>query len=257
MQLRSGESYHTHMGHFDHDDLIGQDEGARLTTSKGHSLLAVKPTMADFTRHMPRIATVIYPKDLGAIIIYGDIFPGARVLEAGTGSGAMTIALTRVVGEQGRVFSYDVRPDMIRRALANVEAILPERSCLTIKQGDVYEGFEEVGLDRIMLDLAEPWRVVSHAARALVPGGIFLSFLPTVLQVYELSQALETQNSFGLVETIEILLRPWSVIGRSVRPSHRMVGHTGFITTARKCAPRLRAPETETGGDAGIGNGPA
>ena len=236
IQLKAAAAFHTHLGHFAHADLIGREEGTRVTTSGAHVLLAVKPTMADFTRLMPRIATVVYPKDLGAIITYGDVFPGATVLEAGTGSGAMTIALTRAVGERGRVISYDLRADMIQRATANVAAIVPDRAHLTIKQGDVYEGFEESGLDRIVLDLPEPWQVVPHASTSLVPGGIFLSFLPTVLQVYELTQALRAQ-SFDMIDTLEVLTREWSVEGRSVRPAHRMVGHTGFITTARKCSP--------------------
>ena len=189
--------------------------------------------MADFTRAMPRIATVVYPKDIGAILVHGDIFPGARVLEGGTGSGAVTIALLRAVGERGEVISYDLRSDMIERAMANVEARFTDTSNLTVKRGDVYEGFEEKRLDRIVLDLPEPWRVVPHASDALAPGGILLSFVPTVLQVHELTRALRAQRTFHLVETVEVLVRPWSVSGRSVRPSHRMVGHTGFITTAR------------------------
>ena len=252
LRLSPSDTYHTHIGNFDHADVIGQQEGCRITTSRGHVLLAVKPTMADFTRLMPRIATVIYPKDMGAIIIFGDIFPGARVLEAGTGSGAMTIALTRTVGEGGRVFSYDLRADMIERAKANVSAVLPDHPQLTIALGDVYSGIEEEGLDRVVLDVPEPWHVVPHAHEALVPGGTFLSFLPTVLQVHELTQALRAEGTFDVIETLEVLLRPWSVGGRSVRPAQRMVGHTGFITTARKCSPSPRAEaadlEEGTGG---------
>ena len=237
VRLRLSATFHSHLGAFAHADLIGQDEGTRITTAQGHTLLAVKPTMADFTRQMPRIATVVYPKDLGAIITFGDIFPGARVLEAGTGSGALTIALMRAVGEGGRVTSYDVRPDMIERALDNVSMMVPDHSRLSVKLGDVYQGFEEDRLDRIVLDLPEPWHVVPHASRALVPGGVFLSFLPTVLQFHQLTQALRDERTFDLIETMEVLTRPWAVGERSVRPAHRMVGHTGFITTARRCSP--------------------
>ena len=247
VQLSASGTFHSHLGNFPHSDLLGRDEGTRVSTSQGHVLLAIKPTMADFTRQMPRIATVVYPKDLGAIIVYGDIFPGARVLEAGSGSGAVTIALTRAVGERGQVVSYDVRPDMIERARANVSAMLPDHSHLTFKLGDVYEGIEENELDRIVLDLPEPWHVVPHAALALVPGGILLSFLPTVLQVHDLTQALTSGEQFAMIETIEILMRPWSVGGRSVRPAQRMVGHTGFITTARKCSPMPHTPQPERG----------
>ena len=242
VQLRSSATFHSHLGTFDHDTLISQDDGARVKTSKGHVLLAVKPTMAEYARQMPRIATPVYPKDLGAIITYGDIFPGARVLEAGTGSGALTIALTRAVGERGEVISYDLRPDMIERALENVSEIVPDHSRLTIKQGDVYQGFEEEALDRIMLDLPEPWQVVPHASRALVPGGILVSFLPTVLQFHDLTKALRADKGYDMIETMEVLMRPWSVGGRSVRPAQRMVSHTGFITTARKCSPPPGAP---------------
>ena len=238
VQLRSSDTFQSHIGNFAHDDLIGQEAGTWVTTALGHKLLALKPTMADFIRLMPRIATVVYPKDLGAIITYGDIFPGARVLEAGTGSGALTMALLRAVGEQGQVISYDVRTDMMERARTNVGAMFPTHSNLTLKLGDVYEGFEEDNLDRIVLDLPEPWRVVPHASERLVPGGILLSFLPTVLQVHELTQASRQQKTFQLIETIEVIMRPWSVEGRSIRPSHRMIGHTGFITTAHKCSPR-------------------
>ena len=244
--LVASKDFHTHLGFFKHADLIGRTEGVRITTSRGHVLLALKPTMADFTRLMPRIATVIYPKDLGTIIILGDIFPGARVLEAGTGSGALTIALTRAVGEGGRVYSCDIRADMMKRAAANVAAVMPDTPQLTISMGDVYEGIEEQDLDRIILDLPEPWQVVPHARRSLAPGGIFLSFLPTILQVHELVQALNDEGTFDVIETVETLLRPWSVGRRSVRPDHRMVGHTGFITTARKCdaLPRPEKPDT-------------
>ena len=238
VRLRPSGKFESHIGNFDHADLIGQAEGTWVTTQRGHRLLAFKPTMADFTRLMPRIATVVYPKDLGTILVLGDIFPGARVLEAGTGSGAVTMTLLRAVGERGHVYSYDVRADMIERATANVTVLLSDHSNLSVRLGDVYEGFEEDNLDRIFLDLPEPWHVVPHASERLVPGGILISFLPTVLQVHEFTQALREHRTFGLVETVEVLLRPWSVSGRSIRPSHRMVGHTGFITTARKCSPR-------------------
>ena len=237
VELSATASFHSHLGSFDHSALIGEEEGTRITTSKGHRLLAVKPTMIEFTREMPRIATIVYPKDIGAIITLGDIFPGARVLEAGSGSGALTIALLRAVGKEGHITSYDIRPDMIERARSNVEAMAQDASNLALKLGDVYEGFEEEDIDRIALDLPEPWRVVPDAARALVPGGILTSFLPTVLQFHDLTKELRRDRGFDMIETVEVLMRPWSVGGRSVRPAQRMVAHTGFITTARKCSP--------------------
>ena len=245
VRLRSSVEFQSHTGNFAHEELIGREEGTWVTTSRGHRLLAVKPTMADYSTKMPRIATVIYPKDLATILIQGDVFPGARILEAGSGSGAVTMILMRAVGEDGCVFSYDIRSDMIEITRANVGAMLSDRGNLVLKLGDVYQGFDEKDLDRIVLDLPEPWQVVPHASDGLVPGGIFLSFLPTVPQVQQLTEALRRQQTFDLVETTEVLLRPWTFSGRSVRPSHRMVGHTGFITTARKCSPRPRDDETD------------
>ncbi len=246
VRLQPGANFHTHIGHFPHDELLGQQEGAWLATSKGHALLAVKPTMADFSLEMPRIATVVYPKDVGAILVYGDIFPGARVLEAGTGSGALTAALLRAVGPSGSVASYDVREDMLERARLNVESLFPDTSNLSLKLGDVGEGFDEDGLDRVVLDLPEPWHVAPHAEERLLPGGIFLSFLPTILQVHQLTQTLRELRTFDLIETFEVMQRSWTVGRRNVRPDHRMVAHTGFVTTARRCSPRPQA----AGGDA-------
>ena len=236
--LRAGAKFESHLGAFPHDDAIGAEAGSWMTTNRGHVLLAVKPTMADFALDMPRIATVGYPKDLGAILVYGDIFPGARVLEAGCGSGAVTMALLRAVGERGSLVSYDVRQDMIDRTRANVGSMIHDTSNLTLKLGDVYESIEERELDRIVLDLPEPWHVVPHASEALLPGGIFVSFSPTVLQVHEFVRTLRAARTFDMLETMEVLQRPWNISNRSVRPEHRMVAHTGFITVARKCSPR-------------------
>lgn len=246
VRLERSADFHTHIGHFSHDELLGQEEGAWVLTSKGHHLLAVRPTMSDYTLEMPRIATVVYPKDVGAILVYGDIFPGARVLEAGTGSGALTAALLRAVGANGSVFSYDVREDMLERARSNVEALFTDTANLSLKLGDVGEGFDEDGLDRIVLDLPEPWHVAPHAEERLLPGGIFLSFLPTILQVHQLTQTLRERRTFDLIETFEVMQRSWTVGRRNVRPDHRMVAHTGFVTTARRCSPRPQA----AGGDA-------
>ncbi|MDE2822809.1 MAG: tRNA (adenine-N1)-methyltransferase [Chloroflexota bacterium] len=244
--LKVDKDDQNHLGTFHHDDIIGEPDGVRIWTSKGHALIVVKPGMADYIRIMPRVATVVYPKDIGAIITYGDIFPGARVLEAGTGSGALTIALARAVGERGKVFTYDIREDMTARARENLAAIMPEHPHVTFKKGDVSKSIPESDLDRIVLDLPEPWHIVPHAVDALVPGGVILSFLPTVLQVHELVMALEDANTFGMIETTEIFMRTWSVRGRSVRPDHRMIGHTGFITTARKTTPYSPPPSTAT-----------
>ncbi len=243
------KSFHTHVGAIDHNDLIGRSHGARLNTTTGHVLLAFSPTLGDFVEEMPHQTQVIYAKDLGAMLMHGDIFPGARVLEAGLGSGALTIALLRAVGESGRVTTYEIRPELVEGAKANIRTLVPQAVNLEVKLKDVYEGVEEIGLDRIVLDVPEPWHVVPHAAMALAPGGIFLGYLPTILQVHELYEALAENPNFEMMETVEVLTRPWSVTKRSVRPVHRMIAHTGFITTARKCDPKEEPAAVEDSSD--------
>lgn len=235
IELISDGIFSTHLGDIQHNDLIGQIVGIKFKTSKGHFLIGITPTIADFTRFMPRIATVVYPKDLGAILILGDIFPGLNVLEAGSGSGSVTMLLARAVGNRGKVISYDIRQDMIERAKKNVLSLLPSCSNLTFRLHDIYEGILEQNLDRIVLDLPEPWKVVPHAGEALLPGGSIVCFVPTVLQFHELTKALSHDARFELIDTVEVLVRSWSVGDRSVRPDQRMVSHTGFITTARRC----------------------
>jgi tRNA (adenine57-N1/adenine58-N1)-methyltransferase len=178
------------------------------------------------------------------------------------GSGALTIALLRAVGEHGQVISCDLEQESIRKALANVRRFFPESSVLVSKASDVYRGIEERGLDRIVLDVPEPWHVVPHAIQSLAPGGILLSFLPTTLQIHRLVAALEATGRFTRIDTVELMLRPWHVAERSVRPTHRMVAHTGFITTARLCdhykRPTLaetHPKEEERGADEGAGPG--
>jgi len=235
ISLSSTENFHTHIGIISHSDIIGQAFGSRLHTTSGHVLLAFLPTLGDYVEEMNHPTQVIYAKDLGAILMYGDIFPGATVLEAGLGSGALTMALLRAVGEKGRVISFEIRPDLLEKAKANILAGNIDLTNLEIKIKDVYQKLDEICLDRIILDVPEPWQVVTEAALALVPGGIFLSYLPTILQVHQLQEALVEDPYFELMETVEVLVRPWSVTHRSVRPAHRMISHTGFITTARKC----------------------
>lgn len=230
--LAVGGEFHTHAGIVRHDDLIGSDEGTTVRTSRGVRLVAVRPTLAEYILEMPRGAQVIYPKDIGPILVLADIFPGAQVLESGIGSGALTTALLRAIGPQGKVTGYEIREDFSERARANVEAFLGPDQPLTVEVRDVYEGIDERGLDRILLDLPEPWRVVGHAIESLRPGGILCAYLPTILQVGRLREELAA-GPFGMTETVEILQRGWHVEGQSIRPDHRMVAHTGFLTVTR------------------------
>ncbi len=232
--LEAGAVYHTHAGTLGHDDLIGMSEGIRVTTSKGMVLTAFRPRFADHVLKMPRGAQVVYPKDLGPIVVYADVFPGARVLEAGTGSGALTIALCRAVGERGRVVSYELRPEHRERAAANVEDFfgkLPDQ--LELREGDVAEaGVLGERFDRLVLDVPEPWTPLADLRPALEAGAVLCAYLPTTVQVQQLVLALPGAG-FLHIETFEVLKRSWHVTERSVRPDHRMVGHTGFLTLAR------------------------
>jgi tRNA (adenine57-N1/adenine58-N1)-methyltransferase len=230
--LLAGGQFHTHTGVLEHDAVIGVEEGSTVRTTLGARLLAVRPTLAEYVLEMPRGAQVIYPKDLGPILMLADVFPGARILESGVGSGALTCALLRAAGADGSVTGYELRADFAERALRNVHGFLGDDLPLEVHVRDVYEGIDEDDLDRIVLDLPEPWRVVKHAVQALRPGGILVAYLPTILQVGRLREEL-ADSPFGMLETVEILQRGWHVEGQSIRPDHRMVGHTGFLTYAR------------------------
>ena len=238
--LQTGGQFHFHQGVVEHNDLIGSPAGITVTSSGSARLLAFRPAFADYVLKMQRGAQVVYPKDLGLILIYADIFPGAAVIEAGTGSGALTLALARAVGREGRVVSYDVREDHHERAVQNVEAWFstiggkPEN--VDLRVGDVFADLTERGFDRLVLDLPEPWHAVGTATEALTPGGLMCCYLPTVPQVQQTVEAMRA-GGFALVGTFEGMLRTWNIDGQSVRPDHRMVAHTGFIVTGRKLAP--------------------
>jgi tRNA (adenine57-N1/adenine58-N1)-methyltransferase len=236
VSLEAGGQFHTHAGIVAHDDLIDHDDGQTVRTSRGARLVAVRPTLAEYVLEMPRGAQVIYPKDIGPILVLADVFPGARILESGVGSGALTTALLRAIGPTGHITGYEIRDDFAQRALANVRGFLGDEVPLDVEVRDVYEGIDERDLDRVMLDLPEPWRVVKHAVSALRPGGILLAYLPTILQVGRLREEIAS-SPFGMAETVEVLQRGWHVEGQSIRPDHRMVAHTGFLTHARLLAP--------------------
>lgn len=235
--LATGGEFHTHQGVVDHSAILDHDEGVTVRSTSGSRYLVVRPTLADFVLKMPRGAQVIYPKDLGALLVLVDVFPGARILEAGVGSGALSMTLLRAGAE---VFGYELRGDFAARAQANVASFLGDEALerFHVEERDVYEGIDIGDLDRVVLDLPEPWRVVKHAESALRPGGIFVSYLPTIGQVAQLRETL-SESSFALAETVEVLQRSWHIEGQSVRPDHRMVAHTGFLTSARLLGPDL------------------
>ncbi len=251
LTLKAGETYQFSGQKIAHDAIIGRPDGSIVVLSGGKKMLAVRPTFGDYVLKMPRGAQVLYPKDLALIPMWADVYPGARVFEAGTGSGALTMALLRAVGTRGTVVTYEAREDFARTALTNIERYLGTPPNLVPLRRNAYEGLEllEDGLpfDRVVLDLPEPWQVIPHAATALRSGGIYLSFVPTVPQVIQTVEALERATVFGMIETFETLLRTWSVQGRSVRPDHRMVAHSGFITVARKVEPGLLTSRQERG----------
>ena len=248
LTLKAGETFQLSGEKIAHDAIIGRPDGSIVTLARGRRMLAVRPTLGEYVLKMPRGAQVIYPKDLAMITIWADIYPGAKVFEAGTGSGALTMALLRAVGHRGSVVTYEAREDFARTAATNIQRYMGEVPNLRQERRDVYEGITlnpgEDQFDRLVFDLPEPWRVVPHAVSALRSGGVYLSYVPTVPQVMQTVEALERAAVFGMIQTFETLLRTWNIQGRSVRPDHRMVAHSGFITVARKVEALL---ETRTG----------
>jgi tRNA (adenine57-N1/adenine58-N1)-methyltransferase len=240
--LRSGRAFHSDRGFVGYDVLIGAPEGATVTTTLGARYLALRPTLAEYVLEMPRGAQVIYPKDLATICFFADLAPGQTVCEAGLGSGALTMTVLRAVGPTGRVVSYETREEFAQRARRNIEVRLGADVPLTVRLQDVYAGIEEREVDRVLWDLPEPWRLVDPAAVALRAGGIFCAYVPTLPQSQKTHEALAAHPAFALTETFETLLRPWNIAGPSVRPAHRMVAHTGFLTLARRVQPRQLRP---------------
>lgn len=229
--LEAGKEFHSHAGAVAHDDLIGTAEGRIVRSTKGSTYLVLRPTLAERILKMPRGAQVIYPKDLGPLVMIADIFPGARVFESGVGSGALSMTMLRSGAE---ITGYELREDFAQRAKNNVSDFLGEE---TLERYDVqlrsaYDGIDETDFDRVVLDLPEPWQVVPHAATALRTGGIIVAYTPSITQVSKFRDALK-DHGFAMAETTEFMQRGWHVEGQAVRPDHRMVGHTGFLTSAR------------------------
>lgn len=248
--LTGGETFHSHLGRLAHDQLIDHTVGGWFRTDKGHTVLVVRPTLGDFVREMPRGPQIIYPKDLGNITNFADVFPGATVVEGGLGSGALTSALLRAVGPEGRVITYEIDETVVPRAVKNIEKFHRDRSNHVVSIADIYQGIEEREVDRVVLDVPEPWQAVAGTGDALVMGGIVLSFVPTIMQVQQFVLELERDTRFQMITTVETLLRSWHVTKRSVRPDHRMVAHSGFLTTAVRCEPRAGAIQRDQNGEA-------
>lgn len=242
--LRSGAAFHTHRGRVDHDDLIGQPEGSVVSSTSGTAYVALRPLLSDFTLSMKRGATIVYPKDAAQIVAQADIFPGARVIEAGAGSGALTCWLLRAVGAEGVVSSYERRADFAEIARKNVERYFghsPSPWKLTV--GDVGEMADETDVDRVILDMLAPWECLDTVAGALVPGGLLCVYVATTTQISTLVEAMREHGSFYEPHAWESMVRDWHVEGLAVRPDHKMIGHTGFLVTARRLAEGAQPPQ--------------
>jgi tRNA (adenine57-N1/adenine58-N1)-methyltransferase len=233
IEIKAGQTFQYHGGFLRHETLIGLAPGSIALSSSGGRIAVMRPRLADYILKMRRGAQVVYPKDIGPIIHWADIRGGDLVLEAGSGSGALTLALLRAVGESGKVVSVEVRPDHLTHARNTVRRFLGAiPGNLVFVEGRVEEVLPAWSPDRLVLDLPEPWEVVEPAAAALAPGGILCAYLPTVPQVQQLHDALHRSGRFVAIETFEMMIRNWKVQGRAVRPESLMVGHTGFITVA-------------------------
>jgi len=246
LTLEPGRSFHTHRGALAHDDLLGQPEGSVVTSRSasgaGTPYLALRPLLADYVLSMPRGAQVIYPKDAAQIVYAGDVFPGAHVLEAGAGSGALTCALLRAVGPTGRVTSYERREDFAEVARRNVETFFGgPHPALTLRIGDLAES-EEREVDRVVLDMLAPWEVLDAVSRTLVPGGVLVGYVATTTQLSRTVEAIRAAGGFTEPAAWESLVRGWHLDGLAVRPDHRMVAHTAFLLSARRLAPGVTAP---------------
>jgi len=244
--LEAGKVFHTHRGSFKHDELIGSPEGSVVRNTAGVEYLALRPLLSDFVMSMPRGAAVVYPKDAGQIVQMADIFPGALVVEAGVGSGALSMSLLRAVGDGGQLISIERREDFADIARGNVAAHFGgEHPAWTVLIGDFDERVRELephSVDRVVLDMLAPWENIEAAASALAPGGVFLAYVATATQLSRLAEDLREHGEFTEPRAWETMLRTWHLEGLAVRPDHRMVGHTGFLLTARRMAPGVEAP---------------
>ena len=247
MILTPGGEFHTHRGIVHHDSVIGSPEGSVVRATGGDDFLVLRPLLIDYVLSMPRGAQVIYTKDAAQIVHEGDVFPGARVLEAGAGSGALTCSLLRAVGPSGRVISYEVRDDHACHARRNVATFFGEEpdnwDLVVADVNDAADsGLGEASIDRVVLDMLAPWDVLESVARLLVPGGVLIVYVATVTQLSRTVEALREQQCWTEPRSWESLQRGWDVVGLAVRPQHNMRGHTAFLISARRLAPGTVTP---------------
>lgn len=246
--LEKGGAFGTHRGELKHDDIIGLPEGSVISNHNGIEYLALRPLLTDFVLSMPRGANIVYPKDSALIVTMGDIFPGARVIEAGVGSGGLSMYLLRAIGDTGSLDSFERRPEFAEIAKANVVTQMGiEPKNWNIHIGDLQDKLPEVvkagDADRVVLDMLAPWECVAETAEALVPGGLVIGYVATVTQLSRFAEALRESGQFAEPEAFETLFRTWHLQGLAVRPDHRMIGHTGFLVTARRLAPGTVLPK--------------
>ena len=243
--LQPGGTFHTHRGSLKHDDLIGAPEGSVITATSGTAYVALRPLLADYTLAMKRGATIVYPKDAAQILAHADVFPGARVLEAGAGSGALSCWLLRAIGPEGQLVSFEARADFAEIARANVTRFygeVPPQWRLETGRLDVTAAGEPASFDRVILDMLAPWECVPDAATALIGGGLICCYVATTTQLSRVVEELRAHGGFFEPAAWETLARGWHVDGLAVRPDHRMIGHTGFLVTARRLAEGVTAP---------------
>lgn len=245
--LEVGGEFHTHRGVLSHDLVIGQPDASVVTSSNGIEYLALRPLLTDFVMSMPRGAAIIYPKDAAQILAQADIFPGATVVEAGVGSGALSLWLLRAIGPEGRLHSFERRDEFATVARGNVTAFLgAEPDNWTVTVGDLQDALpatvEPGSVDRIVLDMLAPWECLEECATALTPGGVLICYIATVTQLSRVAEAIRATGAFTEPDPTETLVRGWHVEGLAVRPDHRMIGHTGFLMTARRLAPGAVLP---------------
>jgi len=247
--LTPGEKFHTHKGEILHDQIIGMDEGSVIRSSLGADYLLFRHLMVDHVLSMPRGAAVIYPKDSAQILIEGDIFPGARVLEAGAGSGALSMALLRAIGPEGELISYEIREDHLEFAESNVDEFFGGRPATWIPRlGDLKDvTVEDLGgpVDRVILDMLEPWECLDVVRNVLIPGGVFMTYVATVPQLMKVMEGIREQQCFTEPKAWESLVREWKVEGLATRPEHRMNAHTAFLVWARRLADGVTPPRPQ------------